>query len=81
MVKIMENPIKWMIWGEKPIFFGNIHPLSGNQGFPYPSLQDEILSARLTLLRQFSLVWAEERHGSEEAGWCNSDGILRDYNP
>eukprot|EP00434_Breviolum_minutum_P005174 symbB.v1.2.004561.t1/scaffold239.1/size255824/4 len=30
-------------------------------------VEDEILSARLTLLRQFSLVWAEERHGSEEA--------------
>lgn len=30
-------------------------------------VEDEILSARLTLLRQFSLVWAEERHGSDEA--------------
>ena len=26
MVKIMENPLnKWMIWGENPLFVGNIH--------------------------------------------------------
>ena len=26
MVKIMDNPIKnGMIWGENPLFFGNIH--------------------------------------------------------
>ena len=28
MVKIMENPINpWMIWGENPTIFGNIHIL------------------------------------------------------
>jgi len=36
MVKMMENPINpWMIWGGKPIIFGNTHIPTLNQKDPF----------------------------------------------
>ena len=53
----MENPLKkWMIWGENPTIFGNIHMYISNpqlrcQGSPSPN--GEVLGTQMTTTGDF----------------------------